>query len=205
MSRERILGIIADALRFKVRYTGCAGRAAPRPKDAGMPIGQLRAVEQPRDAIAERPLRVLYEYWREAAAGRAFLPNGELRPERFAPAMQHIAIVEQVAAPRRGLRIRLCGSDIENQDFGIARGNFLEDARPPWYRDHLMGEVAAALARAAPIHQRVEAEIDNKRFTFTRLMLPLSTTGAGCDLVMVATVRPSDQIVDAIRARRSLA
>ena len=170
-----------------------------------MPTGTLRAVEQPLDAIAERPLRLLYDYWREAVAGRAVLRKGELRPARFAPAMQHSALVEQVAAPRRGLRIRLCGADIENKDFGIVRGGFLEDMRPAWYRDHLLGELAAAIARAVPIHQRIEAEIDNKRFTFTRLMLPLSTTGAGCDLVMVASVRPSDKIVDAMRARLSLA
>jgi hypothetical protein len=170
-----------------------------------MPEGTLRAEERPVDAIAEKPLAQLYAYWRDAVAGRPFLRNADLRPERFAPAMQHIAIVERVAAPRAGLRIRLCGSDVENRDFGIVRGGFLEDARPEWYRDHLVAQLGAALARAVPIHQRVEAELDGRQFEFTRLMLPLSSDGLACDMVLVATVRPSDHIIDAMRARLSLA
>lgn len=170
-----------------------------------MLTGKLRAIERPLDGIEEPPLAQLRDYWRTAVAGRACLPNSELRPERFAAALQHIAIVEQVAAPRAGLRIRLCGSDIENKDFGLVRGAFLEDVRPAWYRDHLVGEVAGAFARAVPIYQRVEAEIDKKSFAFARLMLPLAGAGGACDMLLVATVRPSDHVVSAMRARLTLA
>lgn len=148
---------------------------------------------------------LLRDYWREAAAGRPCLPSAELRPERFAPALEHIGIVERIESPRRGHRIRLCGSDIENRDFGIVRGAFLEDARPPWYRDHLVGEVTSAIARAAPIYHRVEATMDSTTFSFARLLLPLSSVGAHCDMLLVATLRPSDRVVSAIRARLPLA
>jgi hypothetical protein len=170
-----------------------------------MTNGRLRAVERPLEAIEAKPLRVLYAYWVEATAGRPFLPVGELRPERFPQALAHIAIVERTAAPRAGLRVRLCGADVENKDFGIVRGGFLEDVRPDWYRDHLAAEVASAMARAAPVNQRVEAELDDRRFEFARLLLPLSSDGAACDMLMIAAVRPSDRIVDAMRARLSLA
>ena len=171
-----------------------------------MVTGKLRAVERPLDSIQEPPLAVLRDYWREAAGGRAVLPSGEIRPERFAKALEHTALVECVRAPRPGHRIRLCGSDMENRDFGIVRGAFIEDVRPPWYRDHLVEQIGGAIARAAPLYQHVAAEIDGKAFAFTRLMLPLgSGAGAACDMLLVATVRPSDQVVSAIRARMTLA
>jgi hypothetical protein len=167
--------------------------------------GKLRAIERPLDAVEEPPLVLLRAYWREAAAGRRCLPSIELRPERFAQALEYIGIVERVEAPRRGHRVRLCGANIENKDFGIVRGAFLEDARPAWYRDHLVAEVAGAMARAEPVYQRVEADIDDKTFAFSRLMLPLASSTGACDMILVASVRPSDQIVSAIRARLMLA
>ncbi len=170
-----------------------------------MATGSLRASERPLDAIEEKPLTQLYGYWREAAAGRNIVYNKELRPEKFAPALQHLAIIERAETPRSGLRIRLCGADMENRDLGIVRGAYLEDATPPWYRDHLLAEIGGALARAVPIHQRVEAEFDGQRFEFTRLLLPLSSGGPACDMLLVGTMRPSDHIVNAMRARLSLA
>ncbi len=51
-----------------------------------------------------------------------------------------------------------------------------------------------------------QAELDGKAFAFNRLMLPLaSAAGSACDMLLVATVRPSDHIVSAIRARLALA
>jgi len=171
-----------------------------------MVTGRLSAADRPLDTIQEPPLAALRDYWREAAAGRPCLPSSELRPERFARALEHTAILERLEAPRRGHRIRLCGADMENRDFGIVRGAFIEDARPLWYRDHLVEQIAGAIARMEPIYQQVEAELDGKAFTFTRLMLPLSSgTGGACDMLLVATVRPSNHIVSAMRARLALA
>jgi hypothetical protein len=170
-----------------------------------MLTGKLSAFERPLDQIEEPPLVLLRDYWREAAAGRPCLPSAELRPERFASVLEHIGIVERVASPRRGHRIRLCGADIENKDFGIVRGAFVEDARPPWYRDHLVSEVTAAIERAQPAYQRVEATMDDKTFAFSRLLLPLASASGVCDMLLVATIRPSDRIVSAIRARLPLA
>ncbi len=171
-----------------------------------MVTGRLSAVERPLDTIQEPPLVILRDYWREAVAGRAVLPSAELRPERFAKALEHTALVERLESPRRGHRIRLCGADMENRDFGILRGAFLEDVRPAWYRDHIVEQVESAIARAAPVYMQISAELDGKAFAFTRLMLPLgSGTGDVCDMLLVATVRPSDGIVNAIRARMTLA
>ncbi|MGH7005012.1 MAG: PAS domain-containing protein [Alphaproteobacteria bacterium] len=170
-----------------------------------MPTGRLRAVERSLDTIEEKPLAQLYAYWREAAAGRPFPLNVELRPERFAAALQHIGIIERAETPRAGLRIRLCGSDIENKDFGITRGAYIEDAQPPWYRDHLAPEIEAAMARVAPVYQRVETEMDEQKVAFARLLLPLTGDGRGGDMLLVAAIRPSDSIVSAIRARLTMA
>ncbi len=171
-----------------------------------MVTGKLSAAERPLDTIQEPPLATLRDYWREAAAGRAVLPSSELRPERFARALEHTALVERVEAPRPGHRIRICGADLENRDFGLVRGGFIEDVRPAWYRDHLLEQIAGAIARAVPVYQHVEAELDGKAFTFTRLMLPLASgAGTNCDMLLVATVRPSDHVVSAMRARLALA
>lgn len=171
-----------------------------------MVTGKLIAADRPLDTIQEPPLLVLRDYWRTATAGRGVLPSGELRPEHFAKALEHTALLERVTSPRPGHRIRLCGSDMENRDFGIVRGAFIEDVQPSWYRDHLVEQIAAAIVRSAPVYQHVAAEIDGKAFAFSRLMLPLgSGAGAGCDMLLVATVRPSNQVVNAIRARMTLA
>jgi len=91
-----------------------------------MVTGRLSAVERPLDTIQETPLTVLRDYWREAVAGRAVLPSAELRPERFAKALEHTALVERLESPRRGHRIRLCGADMENRDLGILRCSMLK-------------------------------------------------------------------------------
>jgi len=170
-----------------------------------MVTGKLTAVAQPLEAIKEPPLAVLRDYWRDTARGRPCVPSSELRPEKFAAALEHTAIVERLEQPRRGHRIRLCGADMENRDFGILRGAFIEDAQPPWYRDHLVSEITGALARARPLYQHVDAEIDKRSFSFARLLLPLTSGGGACDMLLVATVRPSDSVVSAIRARLALA
>jgi hypothetical protein len=172
-------------------------------EDVDMVTGKLSAVERPLDTVTEPPLAALRDYWREAVAGRACLPASELRPERFARALEHTALVERIEGRHR---IRLCGADMENRDLGLVRGAFLEDLRPPWYRDHVVAEVAGAIARSVPVYQQVEAVMDGKAFAFTRLMLPLaSAAGAACDMLLVASVRPSDHVVSAIRARLALA
>lgn len=170
-----------------------------------MLTGTLRTVDLPLDAIQEPPLAALLAYWREAAAGRACLPARELRPERFARALPHIAIVERTETPRDGLRVRLCGSDMENKDFGIVRGAYLEDVKPEWYRAHLVPAIATAIDGGRPLHHRVEAEIDGRAHAFTRLMLPLSSEGQVCDALIVATIRQSDSIVHEMRARLGFA
>jgi hypothetical protein len=170
-----------------------------------MVTGKLSAAERPLESIQEPPLAVLRDYWREAVAGRPWLPSSELRPERFARTLEHTAIVERIDTPRNGHRIRLCGADMENRDFGIVRGAFLEDVQPAWYRDHLVAEVSGAIARAAPVYQHVEAVIDGSAFTFERLMLPLASAAGTCDMLLVATVRHSDHVVSAMRARLALA
>jgi hypothetical protein len=172
-------------------------------EDVDMVSGKLSAAERPLETIQDPPLAVLRDYWREAVAGRACLPASELRPERFARSLEHTAIVERVEGRHR---IRLCGADMENREIGLTRGAFLEDVRPPWYRDHLVAEVAGAIARSAPVYQHVEAEIDGKAFTFTRLMLPLaSAAGVACNMLLVVSVRPSDNMMSALRARLALA
>jgi hypothetical protein len=170
-----------------------------------MLTGNLKAVELPLDAMKEPPLAMLRDYWREAAAGRPCLPSKELRPERFALALEHVAILERVAEPRSGHRIRLCGREMENKDIGFVRGAFLEDAQPPWYRNHLLSEVTGAIARAQPIHQRVEAILEGKTLAFTRVMFPLSSAGGDCDMLLVASVRPSNHVFSAIRGNFALA
>jgi len=170
-----------------------------------MVTGTLVAIERPLDEINEPLFLLLRDYWREAAAGRRCLPIKELRPERFARALEHTGLVERTETPRQGLRIRLCGGDMENKDFGIVRGAYLEDAQPEWYRDHLVGEITRAMGRAEPIHQSVKAEINNDTFQFARLMLPLTGGTGDCDVLLIATVRPSSTLVTAMRARLTLA
>ncbi|MCW5773428.1 MAG: hypothetical protein KIT16_17435 [Rhodospirillaceae bacterium] len=170
-----------------------------------MLTGTLRTSELPLEAIAEPPLGTLYGYWRDAVKGRSCLPASEMRPELFARALPYIAIVERAEMPRPGLRIRLCGSDIENRDFGLVRGAYLEDVRPEWYRAHLVPAIAGAIDAGRPRYQRIDAEIDGKSYAFTRLLLPLASGGEACDSLIVATVRQSDRIVSEMRARLSLA
>ena len=170
-----------------------------------MATGSLRAIERPLDAIEEKPLLLLYDYWQATSAGRRFVQNKELRPEKFAAALQYIAIVERTREPRAGHRIRLCGADMENRDFGVTRGAYLEDVSPPWYREHVVSEVSDAMKRGVPIHQRIEADLGGEIHNFTRLFLPLTSGGGQCDMLLVATVRPSDHIVNAMRARLAFA
>jgi hypothetical protein len=42
-------------------------------------------------------------------------------------------------------------------------------------------------------------------YSFTRLILPLSRTGDACDMLLTATIRHSDSLISAMRARLTLA
>ena len=158
-----------------------------------MPVDTMRSIECPLDAVAAEPLQLLLGYWRELAGDGRFARFAELRPERFAQALTHVAVIERVPEADGKLRIRLCGGDIENRETGYVRGGLLDAITPAWYRDHLLAAYRDAMARAVPIHQRVEVEAGGRKCAYTRLILPLSSDGAACDMLIVGAVRPADR------------
>lgn len=167
-----------------------------------MAAGRLRAVERPLDEIGEKPLQALLAYWRQAAAGRPWLPYAELRPEQFGAALAFVALIERQPGDDV-LRIRLCGAGVENAELGFVRGAAVNEISPGWYRDHLLQEYGSAIDRAVPIHQHIAADYEQRRFAYSRLLLPLTRSGTHCDSLMVATVGAADMIRSMRVARRS--
>ncbi len=120
--------------------------------------------------IRERPLKFLYSYWRASARGK-LTPVTKMKPALLTTAFPEVAFVDLTKNKGKNVRLRCAGRDAASLKTGQKR------------------EMGAAINAGKPQYQRVTAKKDGGTVAFSRLLLPLSESGAKCDALLIATGR----------------
>lgn len=149
----------------------------------------IRGFERPLEQIADPRLRVLFDHWETARAGRPWILRSDLRPEAFAGALPHIAVIERRRRQEPTFYIRLAGEEVVNPVFGFAAGRFVETITPAWYRDHLAASYRHRFHRGEPCLELVRVVHGYRVVLYHRLTLPVTRSGLAVDQLLVASVR----------------
>jgi len=153
------------------------------------------AVEHPLDAIRHEKLRRLYAYWESERHPQRWLAYERLRPESFAYALAHVALLERGGTGDEfTLYVRLAGEAIRHEALGFARGKTSAEFRPSWFRAHVLESCRAAFARAAPVYETVTLHYGGRAFGYERLLLPLVRRGSEPDHLLMGAVLPQPLI-----------
>jgi len=141
----------------------------------------------PLDEIPEPKLRQLVDYWREKAGGKPFALRDDIDPGDILDLISNIRIA--MIEPEGVFRFRLYGSEATNPDQVDMTGQTTAAYPDPGFRDLVdrhYGEVAAdGVARC----WHVVAAVDQGRYEYQRVVLPLSYGGGGMDALLVKSAR----------------
>lgn len=141
---------------------------------------------EPLSSVAATPLAPVLAEW-ERCAGAAGTADFRLfEADRIGPPLKYVALVEWRPEADKALYLRLVGSAVESEFAGLAKGAFLEDAHPDWYRDDLVAAFSAVFRSGTADYQSVRIRYGGQRFRYQRLLLPFARHGDGVDLVLVA-------------------
>lgn len=120
-------------------------------------------------------LRELHAYWESRRFGRSFPRRADFEPTDITPLLPHVFLIDVERGAELRFRVRLQGTFIDSvfQDAG-ARG-YLNDhelnRRDPTWLDPYRRVVTEARPNVS--HGGFE-DLDHRRFTYERLVMPLS-------------------------------
>jgi hypothetical protein len=163
----------------------------------------IQSIERDPCEIDEPRLRQLYAHWSEARGDQPWLRHMDLRPELCPLILPHLALIERRPNRKPSLYIRLTGEEIANRALGFAKGRFVEDLRPEWYRNHLVTSYRNAFDDGAAHFQLVRVVYSYNVVLYRRFILPITRFGYSPDLLLVATLR-TRRLADFISAGREL-
>lgn len=132
------------------------------------------------DALAK-----LYAYWRSKCGNRRFPARRDLDPCDFAYILGWILLVDVTYDPLRFF-IRLYGSELVSRAGFDITGTYLEDHPQPEFRDYVDKAWRDTIARGEVTHGRFDRWLDDRRYQFESLRLPLSSDGKTIDKLLVA-------------------
>lgn len=163
----------------------------------------IRGFERPLDEISDPKLKGLFDHWDSARCGMPLLRRADLRPEAFAAALPHVAIIEQRRNQDPGLHIRLAGEEVVNRTFGFVKNRFVEDLSPAWYRDHLVSNYRRVFREGRARLELVRVVHSYRVILYHRLTLPMTLFGHTVDQLLVASIR-TRQLADFIAVGKEL-
>lgn len=159
--------------------------------DLAPPIDPDGIQSRERDVtdIDDSSLRQLYEHWDSARGKHLWLKQEDFRPELCPLVLPHLSVIESRPDSCPSLHIRLMGEEIANPNLGLAKGGYVEDLTPDWYRDHMLSTCRQALDVGKPVFQMVRMVYRYHVALSRRLILPVSRLGNKVDVLFVAARR----------------
>lgn len=138
-------------------------------------------------AVDDKRLRRLLAYWQGKCEGNRLPGRQHIDPVEFPYVLGWVSLIDVSHNPRR-FRYRLFGSLIVER-FGVdLTGRYLEDFEQPEFRAFLERAWNAVVDSRAPAHEFNNRVIDETRYEFETLRLPLASDGETVDMLLVASV-----------------
>ncbi|MCZ4279447.1 PAS domain-containing protein [Kiloniella laminariae] len=143
--------------------------------------------------IPDIRLKRVHDYWQDLCGKRKMPARSEIDPLSIWPALGRVNLIDVEAAgsssnnQKRQYRHRLFGSlmgVIEGKDF---TGKTLQDLPYPQYRELLNRHYDEIVEQRLPSYYIIKGVLDNKRYSYDRLALPLSDDGENVTGIMIAS------------------
>jgi hypothetical protein len=145
--------------------------------------------------ITAPKLRRLYDYWAETCAGRPYPRRADLDPVAMGFILGNLILVDVLGAPggERRFRIRLHGSNLAARHGYELTGKMLDTLPVGEQRDLARRSFGAVAASGAPLHAYRDCVLDGRQQRYETLILPLSSDGAGIDMLLVGLVHDDER------------
>jgi hypothetical protein len=133
--------------------------------------------------IAQPRLQQLYAYWLGLGRDGAYPSRRDVDPTGFRFLLGHVFLVAIEPGPR--FRYRLFGVNLARRAGYDLTGKLVDDIPAEDMRGFLRGHYEAMAAKPMPMLVRGERQLKDSR-RFEMLLLPLSDSGAGADMILGA-------------------
>lgn len=144
------------------------------------------------EALDDDILSGLYGYWRERAGTRAYPLRSDILPEDMAQVLDRLALLEVLPeAPH--FRFRLIGGTAQLALGARLTGKSLEAIEPKAHSEAIVDLCQSVVLSAVPEVREIALTQGPHSFTYSMLVLPLSTEGEGVDRLLVAISWSGDQ------------
>jgi hypothetical protein len=137
-------------------------------------------------SLSHPKLRSLYDYWAGKRAGRPVLAADELDPAELRRWIGHLVVVD--ATGEGAFVYSYYGATLEKA-FGRSMAGQSLELLPESQRSILRDEYQTVRIDRQPVTRTYTADFNGATATWERLVLPLSSDGAGIDKLLVAAYR----------------
>lgn len=135
-------------------------------------------------ALGATMLAELYIYWRTKRGDRFAPSRADIDPVEMPRLLPHLMLIDVIDGGAR-FRYRLAGTEIESR-FGCSMvGRYIDEMMRGRYADYLHDLYRELVSSRRPLYsESAYGSDDDSPLQARRLMLPLSSDGAGVDMVL---------------------
>jgi hypothetical protein len=159
--------------------------------------GRAEAIELDVGAVRYADLARVLGYW-QRKRGDVFAPRrADIDPIDLIEALPRIMLVDVVPTVPIDFRYRLSGTGICDVHGANHTHKSPRDLIPPAYGELIYEHYRAAVERRVPLLHLIALDIDDRKLSYVRLLLPLSEDGASVTMLM--TVDSKEQNTRALK------
>jgi hypothetical protein len=147
----------------------------------------LAEYEVPLDGIEEESLAEFVDYWRKKAGTRDFIVRDDISPRDLIGDLGSIRIV--MIEPDGSFRFRLYGSKATNPDQVDMTGKTTKEYADRGFSELVDRHYAMVAADGAGRCWHIVGAVDEGRYEYQRVVLPMSYSGTSMDALIVKSAR----------------
>lgn len=156
-------------------------------------MAQIEKSELPLEDALSAFIGPVLRHWRDISSGKPVANYKDFRPEEIGAALSHVALIElKPNESGQNLFLRLVGDEVKNATLGLVKGAYIENVQPDWYRDFTVNCYRDAFEHAEPQFQDIQTLYQGQKFSYRRLLLPMTSDGETVDLMLAATQRSEE-------------
>jgi hypothetical protein len=135
-------------------------------------------------SVAYADLSRVLAYWQEKRGDRFAPRRADIDPIDLVEALPRIMLVDVIPSEPVDFRYRLSGTGICDVHGANHTHKRPRDLMPPPYGELIHQHYCAAVQRRVPLLHLIALDIDDRKLSYARLLLPLSEDGAAVTMLM---------------------
>jgi len=134
--------------------------------------------------LVDQSLQRLYDYWIEKRGDRSMPSRADLDPLDMGYMLGHLILIDVLRDPMR-FRIRLHGTELARRAGYDLTGKMLDELPITEFRTLAVTSFTKVAETGQIHHAQRDRVLDNRRYAYETLMLPLSNDGQTVNMLLV--------------------